>query len=69
MQMKPQRESVEWKDKAKEENKNIYSRTSRLEIPEELQPYHNHEQDLFLAFLLLFDQYKRITVDWWLDLT
>jgi hypothetical protein len=37
---------------------NIYSQTSRLETPEELQLHHNHEKILFLTALLLFAQCK-----------
>jgi hypothetical protein len=35
---------------------NAYSQTNRLEKTEKFQPDHNHEEDLILTFLLLFDQ-------------
>jgi hypothetical protein len=38
--------------------KNTYIQTSRLENPEELQLFHNHENFLFLTVLLLFAKYK-----------
>jgi hypothetical protein len=40
------------------EKKYIYSHTSRLENPEELQLNHNHEKLLFSTVLLLFAQFK-----------
>jgi hypothetical protein len=38
------------------ERKNAYSKTSRLENPEELQQHPKHAQLLFSAVLLLFAQ-------------
>jgi hypothetical protein len=46
------------KSKERKERKHIYSQTSRLENPEELQLHHNHAPFLFLNVLLLFAQRK-----------
>jgi hypothetical protein len=48
----------------KREKLYIYSQTSRLENPEELQQRHNHEKFTFLTVLLLFAQCKMYY--WWL---
>jgi hypothetical protein len=49
-------------NRKRERERNTYSQTSRLEIPEELQLHHNHEKFLFLTALSLFAQFK---MDYW----
>jgi hypothetical protein len=43
---------------SREREKKIYSQTSQLENPEELQLHQNQENILFLTVLLLFAQCK-----------
>jgi hypothetical protein len=57
LQMSKQNEQKE-QNKTERERKNKYSKTSRLETPEELQLHHNYEKFLFLTVLLLFAQCK-----------
>jgi hypothetical protein len=41
-----------------QKERDLYSQTTRLENPEELQLHHNHEKFPFLTVLLLFEQCK-----------
>jgi hypothetical protein len=51
-------------NKNKKSEKNIYSQTSRLENPEELQLHHNYVNFMFLTVLLPFAQFTMHY--WWL---